>query len=175
MEDIDPEIKAMSEVAKALTGLSDEGARVRVIKWASEKFGVSGAAKNQELEASDSHEAEDSTGGKPDFKNFVDLFDQVNPKSDVDKALTGGYWFQEINGKDSWTSYQVNDVLKDIGKGIGNVTRALENAQKKDPALVRQITKSGKSRQARKTYKLTTSGISLIKKCVEAADNPPSG
>jgi hypothetical protein len=46
-----------------------------------------------------------------------------------------------------------------MGSGLANVTSTLESLKAKKPALVMQVGKTGRSRQARKTYKLTSAGI----------------
>jgi hypothetical protein len=162
MTELDEELNTMSTIAKTLSGLPDNESRVRVLRWVTEKLGLglsSAAILDQEEDT-----AQPSGNMQQGFDIFADLLDEVSPLNDVEKALTGAYWFQAIQNNPSWNSYQVNDILKDTGQGIGNVTRALDNAEARNPALVRQIEKSGKSKQARKTYKLTTSGIEFIVK-----------
>ncbi len=53
----------------------------------------------------------------------------------------------------------VNAELKNVGDALSNVTVAFETLKSLKPALVMQMAKSGKSQQARKTYKLTVVGI----------------
>jgi len=101
----------------------------------------------------------------------VDLFDNVNPKFEMEKALTAAYWFQEVWNHGSWQAQSLNNILKDVGHGIGNITDALDRAQRCKPALVRQMAKAGRSRQARKTYKLTTAGLQFIGGRIGAAND----
>lgn len=157
----DPEIEAMGVVGAALDPL-DRDARQRVLTWAAQRFndgliatGSAATSRVPTVAVPDSAELE--------FSDFVDLFDAVNPVSDKQKALVGGYWFQEVLGMGAWDSQRVNTALKDVGHGIGNITRALDQLQMGKPALVRQISKSGKSKQARKAYKLTTSGTAEVR------------
>ncbi|MCA1694400.1 MAG: hypothetical protein LC749_06575 [Actinobacteria bacterium] len=86
----------------------------------------------------------------------------MNPTTDIDRALTGGYWFQVVKASPCFQAQQVNNVLKDVGHGVENIARALTNLQERSPALVRQLSKSGRTKQARKTYKLTTAGVAAI-------------
>lgn len=160
MTTTDPEIEAMTTLSEALNGL-EEQARVRVLRWAADRYGIRQALASGTGQAnSGSQEALKEQGET--FTHFVDLYDRVSPNSEVERAITGAYWLQVIQNQSSWQSRQVNDLLKDVGHGIGNITDALDDAQKRKPALVRQMAKSGRSRQARKTYKLTTSGISFV-------------
>jgi hypothetical protein len=38
----------------------------------------------------------------PVFIHFVDLFDKVSPKFDMERAVTAAYWFQELQNQGSW-------------------------------------------------------------------------
>jgi hypothetical protein len=177
----DPEIEAMSEVVAALDRLDHhDDARARVLRWAADRYNVSIAptapiAQAAPVKASAGMPdglAEDKPQRIPDvrdaaepvFEHFVDLFDAIDPKSDVDKALTAAYWLQVVSKQPSWQSLRVNNLLKDMGHGVRNVTSALRSAQERKPALVRQVHKSGRSAQSWKTYKLTTSGMSYMRR-----------
>src|SRR5438093_685050 len=70
---------------------------------------------------------------------FVDLFDAATPKTDPERALIGAYWFQVVGGASDFQSQQVNEALKDVGHGVGNITDALSKLQRRKPALVRQV------------------------------------
>jgi hypothetical protein len=180
----DREIEAMSQVATALDNLTED-ARARVLRWAADRYGSptvtailgrnSAAARDDGLSedklprAAEAREAAERT-----FEDFVDLFDAVDPKSDVDKALTGAYWLQVISKQDSWQSLRVNNLLKDMGHGVTNVTSALRTAQERKPALVRQVHKNGRAPQSWKTYKLTTSGVSHIRRRLGLAQAVPN-
>jgi hypothetical protein len=85
------------------------------------------------------------------------------PKTDADKALVGGYWLQICRGNADFPSQDVNNLLKDQGHAIGNVTRAFDNLRECRPTLVHQLEKGGKTKQARKKLKLTQEGIKRVK------------
>jgi len=57
---------------------------------------------------------------------------------------------------------------------VGNVTSALRSAQERKPALVRQVHKSGRSAQSWKTYRLTTSGVSYMRRKLGLAQAVPA-
>jgi hypothetical protein len=159
----DAEISAMQTMADALSDLEYD-ARERVLRWAAEKFGVELAIRRSHVRpgVAPSLDAEDILLD-PTFADFVDLLDAVAPRTDVERALTGAYWLQIVQGVQSWASQAVNDLLKDTGHGLSNVTASLTKAQNRKPALVRQVSKSGKTAQARKQYKLTTAGVAAIR------------
>lgn len=159
MEPLDPEIQALVTISTILDGLADAESRSRVLRWAADKFSVAHVSESKIAGAADSSPRVTS-GIK--FTEFVDLFDAVNPTSNLEKALTGAYWLQAVQGEASWQSLQVNNALKDTGNGLTHIVQALDAAQSKQPALVRQMAKAGKSQQSRKTYKLTTAGTSFI-------------
>jgi hypothetical protein len=171
----DPEIAAMSQVVAALdSGGLDDDARMRVLRWAADRYGVSiaptmpvrasAASSDGLVEDKPSRIPDVRDASEPVFEQFVDLFDAVDPKSDVDKALTAAYWLQVVSKQPSWQSLRVNNLLKDMGHGVPNVTSALRSAQQRKPALVRQVAKSGRAAQSWKTYKLTTSGVAHVRR-----------
>lgn len=184
---MDPEIEAMSAVASALGALEADEARTRVLRWAAERYAVSlpltageGALDRRDDRGKD-EPPQGTNGGRPpgahedpSFEDFVDLFDAVDPKSDTDKALTGAYWLQVVQREPSWQAMRVNNLLKDTGHGISNITTSMTSLQSRKPALVRQMAKSGKSQQARKTYKLTTSGVAHVRQKLGLGTSVPA-
>ncbi len=182
MHELDPEIQAMGEVVVALDRLDDDQKRSRVLRWAADRYGVlltphHGGRLVPTNSLADLLDNDTNTIPRPAdtrptshtpperrFDEFVDLFDAVDPQTDVDKALTGAYWLQVISGQPSWQSLRVNNLLKDTGHSLANVTSTLRSAQERKPALVRQVGKSGRSAQAWKQYKLTTSGVAYMRR-----------
>jgi hypothetical protein len=164
----DKEVEAMGSVAAALEDLEDD-ATVRVLRWAAQRFAgehadsVLGAATG--TQGSGAGDDGGSGAGEPAaFEDFVDLFDTASPGTAPQRALVGGYWFQVVRGGSDFGAQDVNTALKDLGHGVSNITDALGALQERKPALVRQVGKSGRTRQARKTYKLTQAGITAVMK-----------
>jgi hypothetical protein len=163
----DLEIKAMGHIASSLESLDDD-AKMRVIEWAAKRYGVKLAQTKGRTgsglrgESGSDGNGENGIDSDREFAVFADLFDAATPKTEPERALVGGYWFQEVEGQQDFAGQQVNDALKNAGHGIGNITVALGSLQSKKPALVRQVSKAGRSRQARKKYKLTTAGVSAV-------------
>ncbi|MGW4226094.1 hypothetical protein ACWEG1_21840 [Streptomyces bauhiniae] len=166
----DPEIGAMSVIASALHDL-EEDAQGRVLRWAAERYGVvlgSPAAVNEAKAASEAGERagevsdEEISAEAPRFEHFAELFNAANPKTDVDRALVAGYWFQAILGDPSFQAANLNKELKNLGHALRHVTDALKSNQDKKPARVIQLRKAGNSRQARKLYKLTHEGLVYV-------------
>lgn len=156
------EVKALETVGGALEGL-DETARQRVLDWAVERFGMPGRGSHP-LRAGSK-----SGGGKSDdhpplaahqgqFASISELFDSANPDSGPDRALVAGYWFQSLQGAETFAGQQINDELKHMGHGLVNVTKTLTDLAGRSPSLVRQVQKIGKSKQGRKRYRLTLEG-----------------
>ena len=152
----DPEISAMAAVKDALSPLDDE-TRTHVIRWAAERFGVSlgrirpgGGAMGG------------GGGAVEDFEDMGALFHAASPSTDTDKALVGSYWLQVVKGQENFDSGTINANLKNLGHGITNITRAFDDLMRKRPALARQVQKSGKTKQARKKYKITDAGIKRV-------------
>lgn len=166
----DPEIEAMSAVATALADL-DEDTQGRILRWAAERYGVAmppadrrgdggnGASDYQRTaDVSEEEIAEEA----PTFEHFAELFAKAQPKSDADKALVAAYWVQVHEGQNQWQSRRLSTELKHLGHSLGNVTTALTNNMNKKPQRVIQLKKSGSTKQANKTYKVTNEGIVYV-------------
>lgn len=50
---------------------------------------------------------------------------------------------------------------------MGNITDSLDALKEEKPALILQLKKSGISKQARKTYKLTQEGAKRIRQLID--------
>ena len=154
----------MAALAAALADL-DDAARVRVLEWGSRRYGAAAAQTPAPRLHDNGH-----SGLRHQFEAFVDLFDAAAPRTDSERALVGGFWFQVVQDAPDFVSQQVNDALKDVGHGVGNITDALTKLQRRKPALVRQVEKGGKTRQARKRYKLTAAGIGAVRELLSRAE-----
>ena len=158
MAEGDAEIEAMQAVVAALQGLEDEE-RARVMEWAAKRFNVPMSTGRPRAGKSSGNGL---TGGEREFEHFAELLDAAGPTNDNTRALVGGYWFQVVKGAGTFTSGAANDELKNTGNRLPNITRSLDRLQALRPALVIQVGKSGSTKQARKTYKLTTAGIRAV-------------
>ena len=145
----DPEIEAMTKIQAALNQLPDPEATARVLRWAAARFGTPALGEAEQPE---------DTG----FSDVSNLFDVADPKTEAERALVVGYWFQEVGGAAAFTGQQVNTELKHLGHPIGNVTVAMNNLMNRTPRLALQTYKSGKAKQARKRYKLTVEGVRRV-------------
>lgn len=99
---------------------------------------------------------------EPAFEHFAELFAVAQPKTDPDRALVAAYWVQVHGGLGQWPSRLLNVELKNLGKTVPNVTDSLTKNMRKKPPRVIQLTKSGSSKQANKTYKVTNEGIVYV-------------
>ena len=164
--DATKEFEAIKTIHEVLKPLGIEG-RERVIKYIS-SLGIS----NVEITS-------DSIDSTPDVKrphsipkpmhieketfgSFAELYDAVAPNTHADKALVAGYWLQVCEGGEDFDSQSANNELKHLGHRLSNITAALTRLKGTSPSLVLQLKKSGTSKQARKTYKLTTAGVKAL-------------
>jgi hypothetical protein len=172
MAEEDVELTAMQQVVAALQGLDDE-TKARVLEWTARRFhvslgsGIRRPARGGRLGTNDGAGADEP---ETEFEHFADLLDAANPTDEDDRALVGGYWFQVVRGTPSFAGQQVNDSLKDTGHGIDNITRSFDRLQARKPAEVRQLSKSGRARQARKKYKLTNAGVNHVQRMMGGED-----
>lgn len=161
------ELGAMRAAFDALKPLDAEG-RSRAIDWLVRVFGLrasphkkGGGSGSTTAEPADTPEADDEI---PEFTSFAELCSAASPDTDAQKAMVAGYWFQICEGEESFGSRECNDQLKHFGVPVGNITRAFDTLKDSTPNLAMQIEKSGKTKQARKKYKLTHHGIQAVKR-----------
>jgi len=156
------ELQAMTAVAEALEKLDAE-ATVRVIRWATERFtkgvGIRVADSAEKKAASSFVAVAQST---PQYAHMADLYAAASPETDADRALVAGYWFQYIEEQPDFAAQTINSSLNDMGHRVANITNAFAALMGRKPQLVVQLKKSGTSKQARKTYKLTTAGKGAV-------------
>ena len=166
------ELAVLQTVLTALTPL-DNAARGRVLNYVSSLLKITteniGHFRLEDSALSGRGSKASTDGGQHNierFATFADLFDAAGPRTNADKALVAGYWLQIYGVSESFDAQSANKELKHLGHGIENITSALEPLINQKPALVLQLKKSGKSRQARKVYKVSGSGIRAVESLI---------
>ena len=168
---VDVEFAAMQSVFKALEPL-DAHSRERVFQYIAARLGISAVreARSSSLAGDEENGEQPKLGegstSQGEFATLAELHDAANPGSDRDSALVAAYWLQVCEGADSFVSYSVNKALKELGHGVSNITGAFDGLKGQKPALVLQLKKAGKSRQARKTHKVTRAGVNAVKEMI---------
>lgn len=160
------EITAMQKVAEAFKSL-DNAAVGRVLQWAANHWGATATVATAKPVAT-APTTDGPTAPQSPFSDLGELFAAAAPATDADRVLVVGYWMQFIEGNSDLTGFDVNKELKHLGYGVGNVTTAFDALKARKPAPVIQLKKSGTSKQARKTYRVTAVG----KQAVEAMIAP---
>jgi hypothetical protein len=153
------ELDAMKKIAAALEPLDDE-ARGRALQWALSRYRSSKSVVA--FEQPSMRQSDSSQNASSGYATFAELFDAASPTTEKEKALVAAYWMQICENAASFQAQSLNDLLKDLGHRIGNITEALTGLKNERPAYVLQIKKGGSSRQARKIYKLTQEGAKRI-------------
>ena len=164
--DLDSEIIAMQTIFDTLKGLSgDEQHRVLTYIASRLELDITSSIKTSSMSLDKSLE-EDTVVDNQETEEFLqcaELFDKTKPGSNSEKALVVAYWLMISKGQESFVAHSINKELKHLGVGVPNITGALDRLMSSDPALILQIRKDGKSRQARKVYKLTHAGTKKVK------------
>lgn len=164
------EFDATRAVYEALKPLS-AAARLRVLDHVSGLLEVrTRGAPRQEPLNGEQQEVVDirrEERAAPKYETFAELFDAAGPKTQAQMALVAGYWLQVCQGTPAFDAFSANRELKQLGHIVGNITSALEDLKNEKPALVLQIAKSGRTRQSRKTYKLSVAGIKAVEALID--------
>jgi hypothetical protein len=148
----DDELIVLAESTRMLEGL-DEAARRRVVEWLADRFGprredrsIRGVFRPQVNEKGD----------------FPSLYNEVDPTTERDRVLIAAYWAQEILGSNPFDAQSVNSLLADLGQPASNITRVLGRLGEETPRLAMRVSKSGRSQQSRKSYRLTPAGLAEV-------------
>lgn len=155
----EPEIAAMSQIGEAIKSL-DEPARHRVLSWAWSRY-VGGAPALRSNVEQPSRPAEPPV--EVASMDAAELYHALTPSTDAERALAIAYWLQDSQEQKDFEAQQINSELKNLGHGVSNITVALSRLINQKPQLVIQTKKSGSSKQARKTYRLTSAGLDWVR------------
>jgi hypothetical protein len=161
------ELDVMAKIAALLEPL-DQAARSRVLNWVIGALAVEDVSCAGNLPGTKQLAAPSEVVGK--FSTFAELFHAAAPDAEKEKALVAAYWIQQSSGVDQFASQQVNTELKNIGYGVTNITDALTQLISDKPNLVIQLAKSGSTKQARKTYKITDAGLRRVLEMLNSSD-----
>jgi len=163
---LDPEIGAMASLAAALDSLPED-ARMRVLAWARSRYAPAIVASG-----SLSDPAAASPSAPPGLTAFGSLGEFVaacSADTDPSRVLATAAFLAQRSGADSFTSAQVQAELKHLGYRVDNITRVLDGLHGQRPALIVPLKKHGNTRQARKIYKVTESGLQEVRHMLEGA------
>jgi hypothetical protein len=168
----DKQLKAMQKVVEAFKDLDDAELKV-ILGWIGMRWGT---VKPAPADLRGLAGAGAAAGGNGltvpvgTYATFPDLYHAADPATEADKALVAGYWIQVSEQKGEFDSYRANSSLKEMGYTVSNITRAFDELMAKDPKYVMQVKKTGTSKQARKTFKLTTAGIKRVAEMLQPRD-----
>ncbi len=169
------ELVVMNDVVKILQPLTRDERR-RVIDWLADyldvyedDFDFSNATFVEVTDDQSDEDMfeEDSSEGQYEVEEaapetFEALFERVSPKTAIQKIVTSAYWLENNEGKDSWTSFQANKLLKSLDVKISSVSGTLAIESKKELPLIVVLEKSGDSMQSRKTFRLSDAGFNYV-------------
>jgi hypothetical protein len=157
----DPELHALTAISSLLGDLSDDS-QARIVNWISSRYRITGPGLVPQSSPVSEFDAE--------FSDMASLFVAANPSTGSEKALVVAFWLQERLHQEEWEGFAVNTELKHLGHGLKNITDALNALIEHKPQLAVQVRKSGKTKQARKRYKLTVEGIRKVRQMVSASN-----
>ena len=100
------------------------------------------------------------------------LYEACQPRTDSEKTLVVSFWLQEVDGAAGIDAQSVNTQLKQLGHGVGNITRAFDKLTQGRPQLMIQTKKAGTTKQARKTLRVTTEGRKMIEQMRQQSMGP---
>ena len=161
------EIGAMGKINDAMTELEQDEVK-RVLRWAVDKFGPGEVGLDGAHRSGQVSHAGSETG---QFERISDLMDAAQPRAVVEWVLVASYWFQVVQGQENFGAQEVNSQLKDLGHQSKNITDSFDSLIGRRPPAIRQVQKTGSSKQARKRYRLTNEGIRTVERMIRGETN----
>lgn len=171
----DREIDAMAAIAGAFSTFGEDEEEVvkRIARWVAARYGGSASGHAAAPQPPTTPAADDRKQPPHErFEHLAELLDAAAPATDPQRVLVVSYWVTQKDGDSEFTAQTVNSKLKDLGFGVSNITNAFDSLIKRKPALVIQTAKKGKSRQARKRYKLTNAGDREVQRMIRSEPKP---
>jgi len=162
------EAKAIADVVEALRPL-DVGAIVRVLDWASKRY-ASGLHRDAPGGPSPMAVTSPREDEETDARDLAELYTAADPRTESESVLIAAYWHHVSRKTDVLDSQALNRDLKNLGRGVANVTRACSVLIQQRPALMLQVKKSGSTKQARKQYRLTAAGLQRARELLAGRD-----
>jgi hypothetical protein len=162
------EFDAIKKVHDALAPLRAE-ARRRVVRYITSLLEIYGGGAGASGDGPDEDELgaiSSAALSVPNYGTFAGLYAAADPTTNADRALLAGYWLQVCQGGDTFTAHAAQKELTHLGRKLPNITNALTDLKEAKPQLVLQLRKSGKTQQARKTYKVSGAGVKRVEEMI---------
>lgn len=172
MSEVRNELMVMNSIADTMMPLSKDEQR-RVLNWLEDYFGI----YDEEMLPVDSdvvvieptteyvdevEEEAEPAPVEPEVLTLPAFFEQVAPKTAIQKIVTAAYWLDTEEGKATWKSFEVNKLLKSLGIKVSSVSGTLAIESKKDDPMIVVLDKSSDSMQGRKTFRLSEAGFAFV-------------
>lgn len=176
----EPEINALNIIIAALEDLNVRQ-RKRVLKWAKERFGLTGdkppanvsrtgKARTETAAAADrktivTEEEPQETAKKvrkkkiKDFETVLDLFSAAGPKTSTEKVVLMAAYLQEKQDFQEISPYDISFRLKRIHSVVSNTSNVINEILKRKPPLMVEIKIENQVKSSRKKLRVTRNGL----------------
>jgi len=175
----DPEIAALNTAYTALKGLEPD-AIARNLNWLATRLGVTPLPKTPSVKTTGGPPAAELGGETPvepgeqaqngDFAKFqttAEFLTKIGEPTNEERVLAVAAYIQQKQPEVELTGFAINKELKHIGHGLSNITRAISFWVNQRPQLMIQLRKSGTTKQAKKTFKVTEEGLKKVRSMVD--------
>lgn len=165
MKDIERVKTLLDEINQTIAGYDPvlkERARDILLRTALPEFEVNAASARM---AEGAAESADAGGGMPAPRaptSLRELAREAAPRRASERALLGAYYLSAVRGQETLGSQAINAELKRANLTVSNITRAIETNTHARPPLMEQLKKLGTTKQARKQYVITETGIARV-------------
>ena len=158
---VDREVDVMGTMVTAFESLDAE-ARRRVYWWFTERFrdvrtsgGPSPADGSEPSESSTPVARQD----RQEQVTLNQLVATIDPTAQWERALVAAYWIQEVGAHGEFDAFAVNEVLRQCGFSVANLSRELAKLTRGRMLAEHQAPAGG-----RKRYSVSSDGVRWVKR-----------
>jgi hypothetical protein len=156
--DPEAEVRAISEIGRLLSNLPPE-ARRRVLLWAVEfaEVDLTGARTSAGVVRGPNRQEQDLPA------DLAQLIEWAAPTKELEHALLACYFHTIVKREASVDGATINAELGRMGRRSSNITKALTHLIDKSPSLVILVGRTGRGKNARKQYRVTSAGVAQVR------------
>jgi len=162
----DLELEVMQNLLTQMEKLKDPIVQRRVVSWLASRLGQDVLFQDS---ASQRKPSVSETSELSSFATLGELLSAASPRTDCQRVLLGAAFLQKVRGMESLTSLAINRELTHAGQTVKGIATAVSRLTQGRPALIVQVRKAGRTKQARKTLTVTAEGFRYVGRMVRSS------
>lgn len=96
------------------------------------------------------------------FESFLQLYELVGPRTARQKVATAAWWLEECEGRESWKSSDVSNMLDDIERPLRYISTTIAHERQREDPLVERMSGSDGSMSGQGKFHLSQFGRAFV-------------